>query len=268
MEDYKYWQKQTRAQALDGIDIERPEQRRMAGKVLIIGGNKGMFFAVANAVTTANKMGAGEVRAILPDTLRGQVPSVPEIYFVPAEASGAFGKTALSEIYVQIAWADAVVLIGDLGKNAETSIAFAEFMKTCTDKPIYLTRDAVDAVINEAQNWSLRDDICAFATMPQLQKMLRTMYYPKVVTLSMPMNQLIETLHKFTISFPLAMATLHNGQLIFAQDGEVSSIALSETKWSPISIWNGDIVTQAAILRLWNPQKTLKVAITAAAFVE
>ena len=64
---YEYWQKQGVAPLFKEVDTGRPEQRRLAGKLLVVGGSKGAFFAVANALRIANEMGAGEVRALLPN---------------------------------------------------------------------------------------------------------------------------------------------------------------------------------------------------------
>lgn len=252
MNDFAYWRKQGKDGLFPEIDTFPPEQKRFAGKILIIGGNKGVFFAVASAMSEANKMGVGEARAVLPKSLRGTVPSTPDVFFAEVDASGAFGRPSLNEMLMQADWADAVLIVGDLGRNAETSIVLAEFMERC-EKPVFLTRDAVDVLTADAVNWSMRDDeTTVLLTMPQLQKMLRAMYYPKVITLSMPMNQLIETLHKFTISYEMTVVTFHNGQLVLARNGEVVTEELADTPWNPITLWSGALLARAAVLRLWN----------------
>ena len=255
--DFEYWQKQGKTPLFPEVDSWPPEQKRFAGKLLLVGGNKGSFFAVANAMQMAVKRGAGEVRVVMPRSLKGKVPSMPEIIFAEAEASGAFGKLALSEILLQAAWADAVVVVGELGRNAETSVMMAEFLKIC-DKPIYLMRDAVDAAAADVMNWSLNETpVTLLATVPQLQKLLRTMYYPKMITLSMPTNQLVETLHKFTLSFEMTIMTYHNEQIIMAQNGEIVTMSLRDTKYTPISLWEGETLINAAILKLWNPAQDM-----------
>ena len=264
MADFDYWQKQGLKPLFGEVDMERPEQKRYAGKLLIIGGNKGAFFAVANAMNEAHEMGVGEVRALMPSSLKSQVPSTPEVYFAEAEKSGAFGRNALNDLLIQAEWAEAVVLIGDMGKNAETTMVFAEFMKQC-EKPLFITRDAVDAVTPDVMNWAMREpETSLLLTMPQLQKLLRTLYYPKVVTLSMPTNQLIETLHKFTLSYELSIVTFHNNQLIVAQHGEVVSEDIKDTEWTQITLWGGALAVQEAVLKLWNPNiETRKVLASA-----
>ena len=96
-ENLDYWHRQS-IKKLFNVDLLPPEQRRFAGKVLIIGGNKAAFFAVASGLEAAKRFGAGEVRALLPDVLRNQVPSTPEIYFAESEKSGGFGRAALAEM--------------------------------------------------------------------------------------------------------------------------------------------------------------------------
>ncbi len=267
MAEYEYWQKQGLRPLFGEIDMERPEQKRLAGKMLIVGGNKGAFFAVASAMNEAEKLGVGEVRVLLPASLRGHVPTAPEVYFAEAEASGAFGKRALPMLFEQAAWADVVVLIGDMGKNAETSVALAELIQKC-EKPIFVTRDAVEVVTPDVMNWGVlrEQETVLLLTLPQLQKLLRTLYYPKIITLSMPTNQLIETLHKFTISYPqMGLATYHNEQVIVAAGGAVISEALHDTNFTPISLWDGMLMVRMATLRLWNAaadlQKPLATAI-------
>ena len=254
-ENLDYWHRQSTKKLFNDIDLMTPEQRRFAGKLLIIGGNKGMFFAVASALESAKRFGVGEVRALMPDALKNQVPSTSELYFAEAEASGAFGRLALQEMLRQAEWTDAVLLVGDSGKNAETTLVFAEFMEKC-QKPVYITRDAVEAVTPSAGDWAMREyETALLLTMPQLQKMLRAMYYPKVITLSMPNNQLIETLHKFTLSYPVTVATYHNDLIIVAQNGEVVTQAISDTDWTPISLWGGALLTRVIVTRLWNTEK-------------
>lgn len=255
MADFDYWQRQGGAPLFADVDTMRPEQRRFAGKILLVGGNKGVFYTVASAMQAANKINVGECRAVMPDSLKNMVPSTPEIYFAESETSGAFGRKSLSELLRQAEWADAVVVVGDLGKNGETSVAIAEFLGR-TNKPVYLMRDAIDAVMADVANWSMREgQTVIFASLAQLQKLLRAAYYPKVITLSMPTNQLVETLHKFTLTYGMTVATFHNEQLIVAQDGEVVSMSIKDTDYSPMSLFDGRLVLKMATLGVWNPEK-------------
>lgn len=259
MDSFSYWQKQGKKPLFSEIDTIRPEQRRLAGRLLIIGGNKGAFFAVATVAETAKKLGVGELRVLMPEALKKLVPTSPETYFAPAEASGAFSRAALEVMLAQAGWAEMVVLAGDVGKNAETATVVAEFLARC-EKPVMLTRDAVDAVQMDAANWLLRErGTYLFMSLPQLQKMCRTIYYPRVIGLSMPMNQLVETLHKFTMSYAVTVVTAHEGQIVLAEQGQIVATAMEDTEWTPIRLWSGELAAKMAVFALWNrEQRALK----------
>lgn len=66
-----YWQQQTKDTPLfPDIEWSKPEQKSLAGKLLIIGGNKLGFAAVAAAYATAQTTGIGECKVALPDVLK------------------------------------------------------------------------------------------------------------------------------------------------------------------------------------------------------
>ena len=262
MEQMNYWQKQGKTPLFAEIDQERPEQRAQAGRLLVIGGQKGSFFAVAAAVEQAKKIGFGTVKVLLPDSLKAKVPADADVVFAPSEAAGGFGKAALEHVRAATEQADYVLVIGDLGKNSETAVLLQEFLKT-DKKPVLLTRDAVDLVAVGAVDWAQRENITLCATLPQLQKIFKALYYPKILTLSMPVHQLVETLHKFTITYPLTILTYHNAQVITATGGEVMTTELKDTQYTPISLWSGEWAVKTAALATWNAGQTLAAATTA-----
>ena len=80
----------------------------------------------------------------------------------------------------------------------------------------------------------------------------------------MPTNQLIETLHKFTLSYELSIVTFHNNQIVVAQHGEVVTEDIKDTEWTQITLWGGALAVQEAVLKLWNPNiETRKVLASA-----
>ena len=90
------------------------------------------------------------------------------------------------------------------------------------------------------------------------------MYYPKVITLSMPTNQLVETLHKFSLTYEMTLATFHNEQLIVAQGGEIVSMGIKDTKYAPITVFDGELLVKMAALDVWNPEKDTLHTVTTA----
>lgn len=262
MEQLSYWQRQDKKSLFPAVDVERPEQKQLAGKMLIIGGNKTAFYAVSSMAEKANKIGIGEISIVLPDSLKAKIPRINDMIFMPSEVSGGFSKEAIRVTILATENADYVLVAGDLGKNAETATFLTEVIKT-QEKPTLLTRDAIDLVATNSADWLSRENMNLCATLPQLQKIFKAVYYPKMLTLSMPTNQLVETLHKFTITYPVLIVTLHNEQIVVAKNGEVVTTAMKDTEYTPISIWSGDLASKIAAYQIWNRGMDFEAAVSA-----
>lgn len=255
--EHTYWRRQTASSPLfPDIEWSKPERRDQAGKLAIIGGNKLGFSAVAEAYQTTQQTGVGSVRVVLPDALSGTVPStLLDIAYAPSTPSGSLAKSASTELEAAAQWADATMLIGDAGRNSETAIAYETFVSTYAGK-LTITRDAIDLVKNNPGLIIERDHTLIVASFAQLQKLFQGVYYPKILTFSMQLLQLVEALHKFTITYPCAIMTLHKDTLIIAASGQVVT-----QEWdAPMAIWRGTVATKAACYWLWNADKPLEAA--------
>lgn len=260
--DYTYWKKQTASKPLfPDIEWNKPEQKSHAGKLAIVGGNKLGFIAVGEAYTVAKELGAGQVRAIMPDALKRAIPtSITDTVFVPSNVSGGFSREALPELDAACQWADACLFIGDSGRNSETAMAFESLLGSHSGH-IIITRDAVDLIRPASSSVVSRPNTTLVLSFAQLQKLFQSLYYPKMLGFSMQLMQLVETLHKFTLTYPATIVTFHQSQLIIAQDGEVVTQEFDE----PMAIWRGTTATKAATYLLWTPQKPLEAIATSIA---
>ncbi|MDO8591435.1 MAG: hypothetical protein Q7R60_00720, partial [bacterium] len=81
-----YWLKQTKDKPLfPDLLWSRPENKRLAGKLLVVGGNLYGFSAPGTAYGAALKAGVGTARVLLPDKLQKTVGKlIPEAEFVPS----------------------------------------------------------------------------------------------------------------------------------------------------------------------------------------
>lgn len=257
--DYSYWKKQTLDTPLfPDIEWSKPEQRAQAGKLGIIGGNKLGFAGVAEAYGVALNAGVGQARVLLPDVLRKTIPAtMTDVMFAPTNPSGSLAQDAQAEMATLSAWADEILLIGDAGRSSETAILYERLVQSYKG-PLVVTRDAVDLVKNSAQLLVDRPNTLLVVSFAQLQKLFQAVYYPKVLTFSMQLTNLVEALHKFTITYPTTIAVLHRDTLIVANNGDVAT-----TPWdSPMLIWRGTVATKAAAYWLWSPAKPLEATIT------
>ena len=247
--DHTYWRRQVASKPLfPDIEWSRPERRDQAGKLLIIGGNKLGFSAVAESYQQALATGVGQAKVFVPDCLKGTIPStLLDVLFGACTPSGGLSKDALPDLRAASEWASATLLIGDAGRNAETALAYEEFIRGYT-KPLTVTRDAIDLVKNNPSLLVDRPDTLIVASFAQVQKMLAGVYYPKILTFNMQLLQLVEALHKFTITYPCTVMTLHKDVLIVANEGEV----VTQEWHEPMAIWRGSVATNAASYWLWH----------------
>ncbi len=261
-QDLSYWQKQVKPLFPD-LTWNIPEQK--TGNVSVVGGNAQSF---ANVVRTAeflaNHFPIKHVTTILPEVLRSKVPSSENINFATATTSGAFAKSyTLDHAF---STADAVLLAGDLSRNAETAIAISAAINN-SESPLVITRDAIDLIAPTAGQILNRPQLTIIGSMVQLQKVLRGAYYPRMITLTQPLVPLIETLHKFTLSYPVTVLTFHQEQVVVAHGGKVSTTNIAATNYSPISLWSGQLAARITALNLFNPYKSFE-ATTAAVLLD
>jgi len=256
-----YWQKQTDTPLFPEIEWSKPEQRSRAGKLGIVGGNTLGFAGVAASYSVASELGAGQTRVLLPDKLKKNIPAImTDAVFAPTNPSGSLSKGALPDMHALGDWADLVLLIGDAGRSSETAIAYEAFVEHYHG-PLVLTRDAIDLIKNSPYALVERPKTLLVVSFAQLQKLFQSVYYPKVLTFSMQLSNLVEAVHKFTLTYPVSVAVLHHDQLVIANGGEVVT-----TPWeNPMAIWRGDTATRMAVYWLWNPEKLLASTSTAIA---
>lgn len=260
--DVPYWRQQTADTPLfPDIEWGKPEQQKSRGRLGIVGGNKLGFAGVAEAYSTALLAGAGEVRVLLPDCLRSSIPkTMTDVVFGACNPSGSLSREAMPEVHALSAWATGILLAGDAGRNSETAIAYSDLIREYNGL-LVITRDAVDLVKNDTEALVNRPNTALVVSFAQLQKIFQAVYYPKILTFSMQLLQLVEAVHKFTITYPVTLTVLHRDTLVVAHDGQVVT-----TKWdNPMAIWRGVTAARAASYLLWTPAQPLESIVTSLA---
>lgn len=237
-----------------------PEQKQ--GIVNIIGGNSQNF---RTEVRTAEFITANypikEVRLVLPNALKNNLPDLPNLVFLPSTDSGSFNESQeLNNVFNS---ADFNLLLGDLSKNSVTGTAVAGACRR-SEKMTLLTRDTVDIVAdNDPERALMNENLIFFTSMAQLQKLLRAVYYPKMLLLTQSLIQVSEVLHKFTLSYPIKLVTLHDGQILLAENGAIRVVSIEESGYSPVTIWSGELAAKITLLNLFNPNNFLPASTTA-----
>jgi NAD(P)H-hydrate repair Nnr-like enzyme with NAD(P)H-hydrate dehydratase domain len=246
--DFDYWLKQEpKAPLFPDIEWQKPQQKALSGKLLLLGGNAHSFAAVAQAYSDAITAGVGECRVVLPDALKKSIdPLALDCLFVPTNQSGGLTKDSLPQLKAVAVWADGLLFIGDAGRNSETAIVYEQLLRDFANKPTLITRDAADLLKTIWPTLLQRPNTVLLLTLAQLQKLFQAVYYPKTILFSMQLTNLVEALHKFTITYPCTLVVFHQNQLVVASGGQVSS-----TPWQePLLIWRGSVAAKAAVYTL------------------
>lgn len=241
-----------------------PEEQKI-GTALVIGGNGQNFRTVIKtAEFIMSKFPLKELKVALPDSLKGKLPPLDNLMFLKTTDVGSFSDT--EELKAAIEANDFSLIIGDLSKNTVTRGVF-ESAFLSSEKPLILTRDSVDLLAEmKADRILMRENLTIFGSIIQWQKIFKSVYYPKMLMASQPLIQVAEAFHKFTLSYPIQVVTLQDGQILICKNGQVKVVPLGKTGYSPLTIWNGELAGKIMALNLYNPDKFLEATVSALFF--
>lgn len=254
-----YWLKQTKDKPLfEDLLWSRPENKRLAGKLLIVGGNLHGFSAPGSAFGAALKAGIGTARVLLPDKLQKTVGKlIPEAEFAPSTLSGSFSKLSLAQLLEAAKWADGVLLAGDFGRNSETAILLDGFI-TKFGGQVTVAQDGLDYYWGKNSPLVERPNTLSIINLGKLQKLAKNNRPTTAVLHNMMLADLVELLHDWTTGNPGQIITKHADNFIVASGGQVSTSPAPEE-----SNWQVELAAYAAVWQLQNPDKHFKAPTTA-----
>lgn len=258
-----YWHKQTKNKPLfPDLVWDRPENKSRAGKLAIIGGNAHSFSVPGSAYKYVEDAGIGAVRVLLPDALKKIVGQVLENgEYSPSNKSGGFNKQSLSSWLDIALWSDGVLIPGDLGRNSETMIVLEKFLAKYNGITV-VTKDTLDHMIVNPSGWIDKDLVIAVASFAQLQKLATNTKFQYAFTYEMPINNLVEQLHLFTVIYPVTIVLSHNEKIFVAKDGEVSTTNQNKEG----KVWRVETAAQVSVWAIQNPTKLFAATTTAVLF--
>lgn len=253
-----YWSRQTVDKPLFGDLLwSRPENKRLAGKLLIVGGNLHGFAAPGAAFGAALKAGVGTARVLLPDKLQKTVGKlIPEAEFAPSTPSGSFSKMALAQLLEAAGWADGVLLAGDFGRNSETAILLDCFMNKFEGQ-VTVAQDSLDYFWGPKSPLIERSNTLSVVNLGKLQKLAKNNRPATPVLHNMMLADLVETLHDWTTGNSGQIITKHADNFIVASGGQVSTTSSVNE-----SSWQVELAAYASVWWLQNPQKPFEALTT------
>ena len=257
-----YWKKDVDCANLSAdLAWNFPEQQQ--GTIKIVGGNSTSFSTEVKVAEYINKTFPfiKSVKNIFPDSLKSKFPPLENLDFFESTDSGSFADS--NELAHAFDGTDFGIILGDLSRNSVTSIAISKLVQNSSNIPLILTRDTVDLVSNSAGDFINQGQLFIIASMASLQKLLRALYYPRPLMLSQPILPVVETFHKFTLSYPVSILTFHDGKIICANNGNVSTVEIQKTKYTPLSLWSGELISRIAVYAMYNLSTPLESMLAA-----
>ena len=257
-----YWHKQTKDKLLfPDLEWSKPENKRHAGKLVIIGGNLHGFAAPATAFTEAEKAGIGSVSVVLPAAIQKIVGGfLPEALFVPSTPIGSFGSQSLAEMLDNTVWGDAVLLAGDVGRNSETAIVFEKLLESYVG-PLTITQDVIDLFLQSPQIVLNRPETTLVLSFAQLQKLATKSQFTSAFTFDMGLVRFVDALHEFTTLHHVSIIVKYLEDIVVGVNGQVSTTRLSKD----LPIWRVKTAAHASVWQLQHPAMAFKALTTSVA---
>lgn len=216
-----YWHKQT-TPLFSQLDWDTPVRRDMAGQLVIMGGNAHNITDVSTAYELVRERHTGTQHLILPKSLSSLLGSMPDATFVESTSVGSFAASSQASVEAIVSRANGLLLPGQLGRNSETAKLLTAIILSI-QLPTIATKDTVDYMYTDAEQYLSRPHLLLVLSLSQLQKLLRAAKWTTPVTFGMGAAQLVELLHEVTQTYPIGIATVHHGMLFGSSGGQVST---------------------------------------------
>jgi NAD(P)H-hydrate epimerase len=118
------------------------------GKLLVVGGSRGMSGAVRMVAQSALRSGIGLVKVACPEPIRPEVAAqIPELMTIglPSTAEGTIASQAVEILKPYLEWADAIALGPGMSTNEETGKFVAALLEVC-NLPTVIDADGLNLI--------------------------------------------------------------------------------------------------------------------------
>lgn len=236
----------------------RPENKMLAGKLLIIGGNSFGFSAVGEAYSESLQTGVGEVRVLLPDAIQKIVGGVFEhAFFASSTPSGSLSKKALDQCLEAAHWADGVLIIGDVSRNGETA-AFLELFSEQYNGPLIITKDALELLVKQSPSIAMRSNTALIMNMADVQLLAKQLKFDEALTFDLTTEVFVARLKKLAANIRASIVIKRNEHFVVLKQDRASLTP------APMSeeLWRVRTAAHASVWLIQNPSKPFEALTT------
>lgn len=247
------WQHQKESPLFPEVVWSKPETKRGAGKLAIIGGSAGAMSNVAAAYAAAENAGAGTIHLLAPDSLARITKGIPHIQYAASNPSGGFAKSALSELLTVSSAMDGVLIAGDLGKNSETSLMLESYIDKY-EGILAISSLSLESFSINTNRFLDRPKTILFLNLNQLRELVIEQAMDTPVTSDIGLSQLAQILHNITSGNQCLLVAETAGRVWVSYQGKVVDC-----------IPNGLNPAKATVWVIQQPEKLLEAAVSSMA---
>lgn len=215
------WQQQIETEPLyPDIIWNRPEQKRLKKRLIIIGGHVGGFNHVAICYQAAIDGGIGEVKVVLPSPLKSIIgTTLTQAVYGPAGGAGSFSEAAFDLLVSYSQWADGILFM-QVGNNSATARMLLRLI-TETEIPLIVTDEMLLLLQNDLSLFSDREHVLWTLSFTGIQKLIALHKSPLNVRHDMGIRPFALALESFAPKHPLV--TVFEDYIVTAKGTSVIS---------------------------------------------
>lgn len=156
---------------IEDLKFSMPENVRLSGRLLIIGGSSLSFSSASRALSLSLNSGAGNSILALPDNLNKLLPKHLDsnIVLLPSNKIGSFNSEAFNDLLSLSLNSNAVLINGELGRGSQTAQLILSLLKE-VELPMIVSGDANLFLQNEDFYFE-RDNIYLFLNLSLVQRL-------------------------------------------------------------------------------------------------
>ncbi|HUD06486.1 MAG TPA: hypothetical protein VMR34_01230 [Candidatus Saccharimonadales bacterium] len=249
------WLKQSVEQPLFGDMLwSKPENKRLAGKLLIIGGSVHGFAQTVSLYQSVIRAGVGTVRVVLPDSLRSTLGnSLEDIDYVSSNRSGGFAERSLADLLEQSSWSDGVIFGPELDSNSEDKLLFEKFIHDYSGQ-LTLVGDPLNFLIALGENYFSRKSTLVVGDLSKLSKLAVKAKSTLAINPTYDLVRVVDAANMLSKNCSINILSMASGNYLLSING--TACTTKEVKKN--QNWETDLAGHGAVWWVQHPDKVLE----------